>query len=230
MVRKYLVDFFVKPNVVTHVGEQGMTSPYPTGKSHGIVHKLMGMVGTVEAQGVDHQRVDPLKQGQLVVVNGLHVSDIGKSTKAIAHNGQLTVHHPDRQNVNITNAERLSCLYAMQPNGRHARIAVLCKAIREHLEHALASQFIGIDIDFSKLAIGPHVVHTAHVIIVGMGNKDAVNTAERLRKDLFTKIGATVNEQACLLCLNKDGASQTPVMRMAAPAHRTLAAYDGHTT
>ena len=53
----------MESDVMTHVDEQGATSPYPTGKGDGIVDELMGVMGLHEAQGIDHQDLRALRYG-----------------------------------------------------------------------------------------------------------------------------------------------------------------------
>jgi hypothetical protein len=71
---------------------------------------------------------------------------------------------------------------------------VFSKATRQHLEHTFASDGVGIDIDFSKLTIGPDIVHTTHVVVVGMGDENAIDTTERMWHNLFSEIRSTIDE------------------------------------
>jgi hypothetical protein len=91
----------------------------------------------------------------------------------------------------------------MQSYGRNAGIAVCGKTVWQHLKHALASMFVGVDIDLAKLAIGAYVVHTAYMVVVGVGNQYAVDATKRPRKYLLAEIGAAVDKQPCRGGLNK---------------------------
>ncbi len=177
------------------------------GKGYGIVNKLVGVMRTVKPKGVDHKGVNTTQQFCLVRFNGFHVGDIGKAAKAEPQDGQLTVHDTHRKNVDVTDSHRLASLNLMQANGRHTWVAVGGKAIGQHLKHATTSLSIGIDIDFSKLAIGPYVVHSSHMVVVSMSDEDAINAAERLGKYLLAEVRATVYKQTCVLRLDEDGAT-----------------------
>ena len=115
---------------------------------------------------------------------------------AIAKDGKVVMHDLERRNLEVANGEGLVRMNFMKLDGGHARIAMLRKAIRQHFQHAFPGNGIGIDVDFTKLTIGTDIVHTAHVVVVGVGNQDAVDTPERLWHDLLSEIGATVDEQA----------------------------------
>ena len=83
-------------------------------------------------------------------------------------------------------------MYLVQTNGGHTGITVGGKTIRQHLHHATTSLLVGIDVYLAKLTVRPHVVHTAHMVVMGMGDEDAIDTAERLGKYLLAEVGATV--------------------------------------
>ena len=68
------------------------------------------------------------------------------------------------------------------------------------------------------------------MIVMGMGNKNAVDTTERLCEHLLTEIGSGIDEQSCLFCLNKNGAAQTFVLWMSTLTHITLASHYWHAT
>lgn len=104
---------------------------------------------------------------------------------------------------------------------------MLGKAIWQHLEHGLAGYGVGIDADFAKLAIRSDIVEPAHMIVVGMGDENTINTAKGLRKDLLSEIGSTVDEQSCLRRFNKYAAAQAPVVGIGTLAYRALAPYHG---
>ena len=105
-----------------------------------------------------------------------------------------------------------------------------CKAVWQHLEHTFAGNGIGIDVDLAEPAIGPDVVHTANVVIVGMGHQYAVNASERVRQYLLAEVWATVYQQPCLCRLHQNGATQALVSGIRASADLTLAAYHRHAT
>ena len=111
----------------------------------------------------------------------------------------------------------------MQSDGRHTWITVLGKAVRQHLQHALLCLWIGIDVYLTKLAVWTDIVHTSHVVVVGMGYQDAVNLAEGLRQYLLTEIRPTVDEQPGGVCLHQGRTAQTLVTWVLALADLTLA-------
>lgn len=216
--------------IVANMGQKRAMRPHSTGKSYSIVDKLMGMMRLVEAQCIDHQRFHSIEQGLILGIDGLHIGNIGKAPKAIAQNGKLPVHHLKRNDADIANLKGVAGFDFVQSDSRHARIAMLGKAVGKHLQHRLAGQAIGIYIDFAELAVRANIVHATHVVVVGVGNENAVDAAERLRKNLLTKVGAAVNEQSRLLSFHQYGAAQAFVLRVAALADTALAAYHRHTT
>ena len=107
---------------------------------------------------------------------------------------------------------------------------MLGKAVRQHLQQSLSGYGVGIDIDFTKLAVGTDIVHAAHVVVVGMGNQNTVNLAEGLWHNLLPEVRATVDKQSGGIGLDKGRAAQTLVTRIWAGAGMTLAADGGNAT
>ena len=128
----------------------------------------------------------------------------------------------------VANSKRLVGVDFVEPDCWYARIAVLGKAVRQHLEQSAAGYGVGIDVDFAKLAIGPDVVHTAHVVVVGVGNEDAIDAPEGLGHNLLAEIGAAVNEQSRLGCLHQCRAAQPLVLGVGTLADAALAADGGY--
>jgi len=218
----------VEANVVTDMCEEGAAGPYPTGKGYGIVDELMGVMGTVKTEGVDDEYVNTAQQGQLVVVDGLHVGDIGEGPEAVGKDRQLSVFDPDGHDANVAEDERLTGMYLVEPYGGHPWVAVLGKAVRQHLQHALAGVAVGIDIDLAELTVGSDIVHAAHMVVVGMCDEYAVDASEGLRQYLLTEVGTAVDEEPRLLCLDEYAAAQAFVTGAGAAAHGAPAADDGH--
>ena len=154
----------------------------------------------------------------------------GESLDAIAKDGQTVVHHLKGDDTEVANGEGLMGKNLMKLDGRHTRIAVFGKAIGQHLEHSLAGKRVGIDVDFAKLAVGPYIVHSPHVVVVGMCDEDAVNLAERMRHDLRAEVGTAVDEQSRLFRLNECRTAQALVVRVGAATGIALAADGGHAT
>ena len=181
--------------VVTGVDEPRLAGSYPTGKADGIIDGLVRVVGLV-TKGIDDEHLGALKIGKLGIGNGFHVCDIGQLVEAVAEDGQVVVHHLERHDGYVANGKGLVAVYLVQLDSGNTWIAMLRKAIWQHLEHSLASQRVGIDVDLSKLTIGPYIVHASHVVVVSMGDEYAVNLAEGLRKNLLSEVWATVYEQS----------------------------------
>ena len=216
-------------DVVTAMDEPRLACPYPTGKVDSVGDGLVGVVRFF-TQGVDYQHIRTLDIGQFLVADGLHVGDIGQVTKAVAEDGQIVVHYLDGHDVDVANAQGFVLVYLVQLDGWHAGIAVLGKAVWQHLEHALTGQRVGIDIDFAELAVRSYVVHAPHVVVVGMGDEDAVNLTEGLRHDLLAEVGPAVDEQACGIGLDECRTAQTLVVRVSTAARMATAADGRHAT
>ena len=172
--------------------------------------------------------------GDFIIDNSLLVGNINQHFTpffdTIAEDGQSMVHDLERRNAEVANGKGLMRMNLMKLDSGHTRITVFGKAIRQHLEHTFASDGVGIDIDFSKLTIGPDIVHTTHVVVVGMGDEDAVNTTEGMGHDLLAEIGSTVDEQSRLRRFYEGRAAQSLVARIGAGAGVTLAADGGDAT
>ena len=91
---------------------------------------------------------------------------------------------------------------------------MLGKTVGQHLQHSFTGYRVSIDIHLTELTIGTDIVHASHVVVMGMGNQDAVNLAEGLRHDLLTEIRATVNEQARRWRFKKHRTTQSLVVRV----------------
>ena len=209
--------------------EPRLACPYPFGKGHGLVERLMRMVGLL-AQGIDNQGITTLNVGQFLRGNGLHISNVSQRADAIAEDGQVVVHHLEGNNLEVANAEGFVRMNLVELDGRNTRIAMLGKAVWQHLKHALTSNGVSIDIDFAKLTIGTDIVHAAHVVVVGVGDEDAINLAEGLRHDLLTEVRTTVDEQARLGSLDECRTAQALVVRVSAATGIALATDGGHAT
>ena len=61
-----------------------MAGTNAVGKGYGIVNKLVRVMRTVEAKGVDHKGVNTPQQFCLVRLDGFHVGDIGNVPEAEA--------------------------------------------------------------------------------------------------------------------------------------------------
>ena len=107
------------------------------------------------------------------------------------------VHHLDGHDVEIANTEIFVLVDFVQLYGRNTGIAVLGEAVRQHLQHTLTGYRVGIDIDFSKLAVRTDIVHTTHVVVMSVGDEDAVDATEGLWHDLLAEVGPAVDEQSC---------------------------------
>ena len=140
------------------------------------------------------------------------------------------MHHLEGRDAEVANGERLMEMNLVKLDGRHPRIAVFGKAVGQHAEHTLSGDGVGIDIDFAKLTIGTDIVHTTHVVVVGMRDEDAIDTTERMGHDLLSEIGSTVDEQTRLRRFYKGRTTQTFIVRIRAAAGMTLAADGGDAT
>ena len=105
------------------------------------------------------------------------------------------MHHLDGHDVEIANTEIFVFVDFVQLDGRDTGIAVLGEAVRQHLQHALTGYRVCIDIDFAKLTIRADIVHTTHVVVMGVGDEDAVDATEGLWHDLLAEVGPAVDEQ-----------------------------------
>ena len=113
------------------------------------------------------------------------------------------MHHHEGHHLEITDMQRLVRHNLVQTDSRHTGITVLCEAIRQHLQHRLTGGGVGIDVDLTKSAIGSDIIHTSHVVIVGVGNQNGVYLTERLWQDLLTEVRSAVYQQTGIACLHQ---------------------------
>ena len=130
--------------------------------------------------------------------------------------------------MQVADGQRLMGMDFVQADGRHAGIAILGKAVGQHLQQSFAGNGVGIDIDFAELAIRAYVVHASHVVVMGMGNEYAVDASERLWQNLLAEVGSAVYEQPRGVGLDKCRAAQPLVAWVGALAHLALAADGRH--
>ena len=140
------------------------------------------------------------------------------------------VHYFNGHDIEVAYAEGFVLVDFVQLDGRDARIAVLGKTIWQHLQHTLASQRICINIDFAELTVGSDVIHAAHVVVVGVGDKDAVYLSEGLRHNLLSEVRSAVYEQARGLRFDECRTAQPLVVWVRAGTSMTLAADGWHAT
>ena len=217
------VDLFVEADVVTHVNEKGARGTDAAGEGDGIIHQLVGVMGFVETEGIDHEKFGTLEIGIFGLLDGFHVCDIGQFSDAIAEDGQFAVHHLDGEDVQVTDLQGFVGVDLMESDGGNARVSVFCEAVGQHLQHALAGDGIGIDIDLTKLTVGADIVHASHMVVMTVGDEDTIDLPEGLWQDLLTEVRSTVDEQTGLFGLHQHRAAGPLVSWILTFAHLTLA-------
>ena len=220
----------MKTHIMTDMDQQIVLCPYPTGKGYRVVDQLMGVMGLGEAKGIHHQQFGSFHICIFLLGNRLHVGNIGQGTDTITQDGQFAVHHLNRHDVQVADTEGFMFVDLMQSDGRHSRITVLCKTVRQHLEHTLSGNRISIDIDLAKLTIRTDIIHATYMVVMAVGYQDTVDPAKGFGKDLLTEIRTAVDEQARLFRLYQHGTASPFVLRIGALAYLTLAADDRHAT
>ena len=68
----------------------------------------------------------------------------------------------------------------MELDGRNAWVTILCKTVRQHLQHILTSYRVCININFAELTIRANIIHTAHVVVMSMSNEYTIYLTKRL--------------------------------------------------
>ena len=143
------------------------------------------------------------------------------------------MHHLEGLDVYVAYLYRLMWLYRVKDKIGHTRIFILPllgKTIGQHLFHPLHRLGISIDIHWSQFAIGAHIVHTAHMIIMGVGNKDSIYLSEIHGHHLLSEVRSTVDEHPCICCLQHCRGTQSFVAWVFALTHGTLTPQHGNTT
>ena len=185
------------------VDQEGMLGAYAAGKLDSIIHQLVGVMGFSEAEGIDHEPFGTFQIGVFGFLDGLHVGDIGQFANAITQDGEFTVQHFDGEDVEISDLQGFMGIYLMESNGRHSGVSVFRKTVGQHLQHPFLGYRVGIDIDLTKLTKRADIIHAAHMVVVAVGDQDAVNLTKRLGQDLGPEIRSAVDQHACLFGLNQ---------------------------
>ena len=85
--------------IVSEMSEIGLLCPYPPAESYCIIDKLMTMMRFLKAESIDHKGFHAFEVRDFCIINALHVCNICKSSYTITKNGELTMHHPDWDNI-----------------------------------------------------------------------------------------------------------------------------------
>ena len=197
--------------VVAQVDEKRASGVDALGKRASLFGCLVGMVGSLEAQSVDYQRVGMTYIWQFAVGNGLHVgyvdqtrrtvvgttvAVVGKFSECVAENGHLAVLHLNGRNNQVADDDLPVRLCRMQLQQRHAGIQILGKAVRHGLPQTVSRGTVGIDIYFSEDAERAQVVYATDVVVVYVCQQYGIERLERQRHQLLSDVGTAVYEYA----------------------------------
>lgn len=218
----------MKSDVVREVCEKGAPHTQFARKSNGISDQLVGVVRSFPAQGVDHKRVDALQVGQLRVGNRLHVGDIGHRSDAESENRHLVVHDLYGNNLQIADVQRLMRRDGVEREMWHAGVEMTPKTVEHVVLEALAGIGIGKYIDRSEGAERAHIINPGHMVVMNVGDENAVYFTEREGENLLSEIGTAVNQNACVFRFNQSGCAKPLVAWVAAVANRAVAADNGY--
>ena len=213
----------VEADVVADVDQEGVFGAYAAGKLDGIIYQLVGVMGFGEAEGIDHEPFGIFQKGVFGFLDGLHVGDIGQFADAITEDGEFAVQHFDGQNVQVTDLQGLMGIYLMELDGGYAGVSVFRKTVGQHLQHPFLSYRVGIDVDLTKLTVGADIIHAAHMVVMAVGDQDAVNLTERLGQDLGPEVGSAVDQHACLFGFHQYRTACPLIPGVLTPAHLALA-------
>ena len=112
-------------------------------------------------------------------------------------------------------------MYGMQINRWHAWVFLFSKAVGHCLPKTICTDFIGINVYIPKTAVGTQVVDTAHMVVVGVGDKDGVDLPKLLLQHLLTEIWSAVYEQTGVFCFEKSRRAKSFVTWVCACAYIT---------
>lgn len=96
-------------------------------KSLGNVH-VAGVA--VNAQGIDHKRVNTAHELNCLIGHSFAVGDVGESANAIAENWQPGMHHGQGNDCVVANGERSVVIKLVEIERWHAGVEIFAKAIR----------------------------------------------------------------------------------------------------
>ena len=218
----------MEADVVGEVNEEGSLGTDASGETDGIIDEHVGMVFALEAQGIDDERADSLKLLEALVGNGFHVGDVGEIAEAIGENRHFPVHHLDGLPLDVADFLFFAGLDRMQIEPRNARIEFFGEAIRHRDAQRVGGSLVGIDVDVAENAETAQVVEAGHVVVVDVGEENAVELPKRQRHQLHPNVGAAVDEQARRVAFQQSHATKTAVARVAAPTNFALTAQNGY--
>lgn len=188
----------MQAGLVTHMYQIGFLRAHLLCKRYGIINRLMRSMceGT---KRIHYQHVDTTQGLIRCLGSRKHVGHKAQRPDAIAQNGQHAMHHLQRQHLDSLNGKWAIGLDGMKVQTGNAGIEYLLEQIGEAFAKMRTRGPIGKDIDITEAAEGAQVIYTSRVIVVLVGEKYSIQTVEGYSQHLLTKVGATVDQDACIV-------------------------------
>ena len=188
----------MQAGLVTHMYQIGLLRAHLLCKRYGIINRLMRCMSE-GTKRIHYQHVDPTQGLIRRLGSRKHVGHKAQRPDAIAQNGQHAMHHLQRQHLDSLNGKWAIGLDGMKVQTGNAGIEYLLEQIGEAFAKMRTRGPIGKDIDITEAAEGAQVIYTSRVIVVLVGEKYSIQTVEGYSQHLLTKVGTTVNQDACIV-------------------------------
>lgn len=188
----------MQAGLVTHMYQIGLLRAHLLCKRYGIINRLMRSMceGT---KRIHYQHIDTTQGLIRCLGSRKHVGHKAQRTDAIAQNGQHAMHNLQGQYLDSLNGKWAIGLDGMKVQTGNAGIEYLLEQIGEAFAKMRTRGPIGKDIDITEAAEGAQVIYTSRVIVVLVGEKYSIQTVEGYSQHLLTKVGATVDQDACIV-------------------------------
>lgn len=198
MQRQLRIGIGMQSGLVTHVYEISFLCSNLLRKSYSIIYRLMRTMGK-GTQRIHYQYIDPTQGHIGCFRSSEHISNKAQRAYAIAQDGQRTMHHLQRKHLYSLNGKWAIGLDGMKVQTGNAGIEYLLEQIGETFAKMRTRGPIGKDIDITEAAEGAQVIYTSRVIVVLVGEKYSIQTVEGYSQHLLTKVGTTVDQDACIV-------------------------------
>ena len=181
-----------------------------------------------------------LEAEQLVLfrlVDMVHIGDVGHPAAVVvgqaeAEHRQVLVHTPHGHDLDIADAEGAAVADIVECGFGQARILVIVKDIMVVVANCCQSFAVGVDVHIALLhpVEGPYVVESAHVVAVGVSDKDTLKVAHIVGEHLRPEVGTDVDEDVVAAAVGDEGSrAQSLVVLVVREADIASASDDGDT-
>ena len=192
---------------------------------------VQGKMGDVRspADAADYENVHSAETFYGLFGDVVGVGQITQAAEAESQYGQLVVHGPHGDYLHSTDAEGLFS-DGVQDEVRNSGVAVVAEGVGVLPSEGILDDGLCVDGEcpVHEVVEGPHVIQSAGVVLVHMGEQHGVQLPYAAAQDLLPEVRAGVHHQSQPLVFDVCGGSQPLVVEVVRPADGAGATDDGH--